>query len=106
MRQAFGDEGGHDKLRDRCEIVRFGVEGPVIAVGLLVGVEPGLGVKGFCLHSSVSALYWPLDGRGKGKYLSHIAKELLPTPPLQLPIVKILLAPADAERAIAPATPA
>lgn len=49
MWQSCRDEGGHDELRDGSEIVRFGVQGAVVAVGLFVGVEPGFRVKCFCL---------------------------------------------------------
>lgn len=41
-----------EELRDGCEIMRFGMERPIVAMGFLVGLKPWLVVE--CLGLTVS----------------------------------------------------
>lgn len=82
QRQALVDERLEQQVRDGRQVVGLHVEQAVGAVLGLAGPEPVPAVEAF--------------------RLAHVGKHLVAAPALDVPVVKVLPRPADAERRVAP----
>lgn len=102
--EALVNEGVDDTVCNGGKVVRFCVQGPGVAVGRLVLLEPGLGVECLALAGvtvSISRKRQEQEQVSADIYLLHGLKELVAAPALELPVIVVLLAPPDTQRAVA-----
>lgn len=107
--QALGLHGVENQVRDGGEVVRLGAQVAIVAVGVLGGVEPWLGLEGLGLDAtgqsvknrSYYILSEKLRWRGEETDLLHVLEELLAAPAGHVPVIVVLLGSPDGEGAIA-----